>query len=122
MVNSSERLAKLQEEIGTLNGGINSKNLVIEQLKEKIDCLERINDEERKKNNALDLQIVDLETNHQNRSDYNCQCLICRGAFGPNDAVKVTKCGHVYHNSCLLPWIQRYCLVDYRSLFLLEFI
>jgi hypothetical protein len=44
-------------------------------------------------------------------NDLECQlfqeCVICLDEFMKGDIVIYTKCGHVYHYSCIENWVQR---------------
>lgn len=41
----------------------------------------------------------------KDHTQHDC-CPICLEAFSDNDTVKRIKCGHVFHSSCIDPWLS----------------
>ncbi|KFB49339.1 AGAP006611-PA-like protein [Anopheles sinensis] len=37
----------------------------------------------------------------------NLMCPICSDLFVPSDEVHITPCGHMFHHTCLLQWLER---------------
>ncbi|XP_037956960.1 E3 ubiquitin-protein ligase TRAIP-like [Teleopsis dalmanni] len=37
----------------------------------------------------------------------NLNCVICAELFAPSDDVHVTNCGHMFHYTCLIQWMER---------------
>ncbi|XP_017867218.1 PREDICTED: E3 ubiquitin-protein ligase TRAIP [Drosophila arizonae] len=37
----------------------------------------------------------------------NLNCVICAELFTPSDEVYVTSCGHMFHHTCLMQWLER---------------
>lgn len=61
---------------------------------------------------------------HEDESDHNGTCSICHESFQDSlhlTQVKITGCGHTFHNACLLGWLCRtsvhcpVCNVDVRD-------
>lgn len=48
----------------------------------------------------------------------NVSCAICAELFRNQDAadLKVTQCGHLFHNVCLSQWLDRYFHFDVINL------
>lgn len=38
----------------------------------------------------------------------NINCIICSDLFLPSSDIYITKCGHIFHYTCLLQWFERY--------------
>jgi hypothetical protein len=38
---------------------------------------------------------------------YSSMCPICLGDWEPQDTIKVTRCGHAFHERCVAEWLQR---------------
>lgn len=44
----------------------------------------------------------------------NLNCVICSDLLTPTAEVHVTKCGHMFHYTCLMNWLERYgCMCRY---------
>merc|ERR1719510_1216599 len=36
-------------------------------------------------------------------------CAVCQEDIRPGEPVKELRCGHVFHNACLKPWLSQHC-------------
>jgi RING finger protein 126 len=56
----------------------------------------------------------------QENVDKNLQCTVCMEDYKLNEPVRKLPCTHVYHNDCIVPWLEmvsgRDCDTFYLSL------
>ena len=43
----------------------------------------------------------------QEKAEMDSTCCICVEELKPESEVKITKCGHFFHNECLFQWIEQ---------------
>ncbi len=43
--------------------------------------------------------------NKENEEEENKECIICTDTFKEGDLVSKTRCGHIFHDDCLKPWL-----------------
>ena len=42
----------------------------------------------------------------QDKVEVDSTCCICVDELKPDSEIKITKCGHFFHNDCLFQWID----------------
>lgn len=104
-------LKKSQADVVNLNKLLNKKNGVNDELKwatAELNTSKRTIEENKIEMADKDAIIQVLKgDNRMDKSDgIQLACSICTSEFLQNDNIVATRCGHIYHNDCLRPWLN----------------
>lgn len=104
--------ADLRRQIGLLSNKIGERNREIKILNKKCGDQRKTLEELEAKLAATKSQATPVSSgaSYQPMLTYQClfkfQCSICTSSLEPNDDIKATRCGHIYHHQCLVPWLN----------------
>lgn len=115
-----ETLRKTKDTVAALNKAVAKKNVISNELKSaKVDLINikknvnslsqtvEINNKEIANKNAI-IQVLSADGTATSSDAVKLICSICTSALIQNDSTVATRCGHIYHNDCLQPWLNTY--------------
>lgn len=112
----TKELASVKSEMNKYKTNADNANKIIETMNKELaltkKCIdEMVKDLQKKSHFIADrdavIDTLKSDLSNVNKDTTSIPCSICSSSLSQNDVIVSTKCGHVYHNDCLLPWIQR---------------
>lgn len=111
-------LGRTKDDVASLNKSVAGKNALNKELKcvqvklnkykKNVEILNQTNKEINKEivdKNAI-IQALRGESIIDDHDVIKLICSICTSKIGQNDSIVATRCGHIYHNDCLQPWLN----------------